>query len=162
MGMISKFHALKQGAQRGRLSGEQKKQIEATVGALPETGFDWGEALRYEEDTLNLAVKQMAEASSPSAYFQEMMRKPAPGDFTAPKAVEIAAFHRLMNSAEEALRLPPDTSRERLKNLQASVKTLHPFFQETTPALTKINGARIERQAGPEQLLRAVTARYKE
>jgi hypothetical protein len=159
MGLISNFHALTQEAQSGTLSGEQKKQIEATVRALPETGFDWGEALRYEEDTLNLAVKQMAEASSPSAYFQEMMRKPAPGDFTAPKAAEIAAFHRLMNSAEEALRLPPDTASERLKTLQASVKTLHPFFQETTPALTKINGARIEVQAAREQLLRAITAR---
>src|SRR6266849_3073791 len=81
MGLVSNFHALTQAAQSGMLSAEQKKQIETTIRALSETGFDWGEALRYEEDPLNVAVRQMAEATSPAAYYQEMMGGPAPENF---------------------------------------------------------------------------------
>ena len=159
MGLISNFHALTQAAQSGTLNGEQKKQVEAVVRTLPETGFDWGEALRYEEDPLSVAIKQLSEATNPAAYYQSMMDKPAPKDFTLPTVSEITAFHKLMNSAEEALRLPPDAASERLKTLQASVKTLHPFFQETTPSLTRINDARIEVQAARQKLLQAISAK---
>ena len=159
MGLISNFHALTQAAQSGALSGEQKKQIEAAVRALPETGFDWGEALRYEEDPLNVAVKQMTEAANPAAYYQEIMDKPAPKDFTLPKAPDIAAFHKLMNSAEEALRLTPDASRERLKILQGSIQTLHPFFQQTIPSFSRINEARVEVQAARAQLLKSLASK---
>jgi len=159
MGLISNFHALTQAAQSGAFSGEQKRQIEAVVRTLPETGFDWGEALRYEEDPLNVAVKQMTEAANPAGYYQEMMDKPRPKDFTLPKAPDIAAFHKLMNSAEEALRLPPDAARERLKILQNSIQTLHPFFQQTIPSFSRINDARVEVQAARAQLLKALASK---
>jgi len=159
MGLISNFHALTRAAQSGALSEEQKKQIEAAVRTLPETGFDWGEALRYEEAPLTAAVKQMTEATSPAAYYQEMMDKPAPKDFTLPKAPDIAAFHKLMNSAAEALRLPPDAASERLKTLQNSIQTLHPFFQQTIPSLNRVNEARVEVRAARAQLLKALANR---
>lgn len=159
MGLISNFHALTQAAQSGALSGEQKKQIEAAVRALPETGFDWGEALRYEEAPLTAAVNQMAQAASPAAYYQEMLDKPMPKDFTMPNSSEITAFHKLMNSAEEELRLLPDAASERLKTLQNSVRTLHPFFRDTMPSLTRINGARVEVQTARAQLLKAVAGK---
>jgi hypothetical protein len=159
MGLVSNFHALTQAAQSGALTGEQKKQIEAGVRALPETGFDWGEALRYEEAPLTAAVKQMTEAANPAAYYQEMMEKPAPKDFTLPNSSEIATFHRLMNSAEEALRLPPEQATERLKTVQDSVRTLHPFFRDTTPSFSRINDARIEVQTARAQLLKALASK---
>ena len=159
MGLISNFHALTQAAQSGALNHDQRKQIEAAVRALPETGFDWGEALRNEEVPLTVAVRQITEAVNPAAYYQEMMDKPAPTDFTVPKASETAAFHKLMNSAEEALRLPPGAAGERLKTLQNGVLTLHPFFREVTPSLTHINDARIEVGAARQKLLQAVSAK---
>jgi hypothetical protein len=159
MGMVSNFRALTQAAQNGVLSGEQRKQVESAVRALPEAGFDWGQGLWYEEASLLVAVKQTAEASSPGAYYQEMNGKPAPENFTVPNAAEIAAFHRLMNSAEEALRLPPDKASERLKTLQESVQTLHPFFRQITPSFTRVNDARVEVQAARAQLLRAIAAK---
>ena len=158
MGLISNFRALTQAAQNGALTDAQKKQIESVVRALPETGFDWGQALWYDADTsTDMTIKQMAQAASPAAYYQELMGAPAPDNFTVPKAAEIAAYHKLMNSAEEALRLPPDTASERLKILQASVKTLHPFFQQIIPLFTHINDARIEVQTARAQLLKVVT-----
>jgi hypothetical protein len=159
MGLVSNFHALTQAAQSGALSSAQKRQIEAATRALPDTGLDWGRALWYEEDPLNVGVKQMAEAASPAAYYQEMMGSPAAKHFTLPTASDVAAFHKLMNLAEEALRLTPDAANERLRTLQDSVKTLHPFFQEVTPSFTHINDARIETQAARQKLLQAVAAK---
>jgi hypothetical protein len=159
MALVSNFHALTQAAQSGTLSDAQRKHIEAAVRALPETGFDWDHALRYEGDPLDVAITQMKQAPSPSAYFQEMMGKPAPENFAVPTASEIAAFHKLMAAAKETLRLPPDKARDKLKSLQDSVKTLHFFFQETTPSFTHINDARVQIQGARERLLQAVSSR---
>ncbi len=159
MGLVSNFHALTQAAQSGMLSAEQKKQIETTIRALSETGFDWGEALRYEEDPLNVAVRQMAEATSPAAYYQEMMGGPAPENFVLPTGPEITAFHNLMASAEEALRLRPNAASERLKTIQESARALHPFFRDAMPSLTRVNDARLEVQAARQKLLQVLSAK---
>jgi len=159
MGLVSNFHALTQAAQSGALSSAQKRQIEAATRSLPDTGLDWGRALRFEEDPLNVGVRQMAEAASPAAYYQEMMGRPAPENFVLPTVAEIASFHELMASAEGALRLPPDTASERLKTIQESAKTLHPFFRDAMPSLIRINAARIETQAARQKLLQAVSAK---
>jgi len=159
MGLLSSFHALTQAAQKDALSREQRKQIEAAVHALPETGFDWGEALGYEEASLTPAVRQMTESANPAAYYQEMMGEPPPKDFTLPTASEITAFHKLVNSAEEALRLPPDAASERLKTLQDSVRTLQAFFQQIIPSFTRVNGARVEVQTARQKLLQAIASK---
>jgi len=156
MGLVSNFHALTQAAESGALSPRQKQQIEAATRALPDAGLDWGRALWYEEDPLNVGVKQMAEAVSPAAYYQEMMGSPAPENFALPTAAEIASFHKLMASAEDALRLPPDVASARLKTIQESARRLHPFFRDAMPSLTRINDARIETQAARVKLLEAV------
>jgi len=156
MGLISNFHALTEAAESGALSSAEKRQIEAAARALPDTGLDWGRALEYEEDTLHVGVKQMAEAVSPAAYYQEMMGRPAPENFVLPTAAEVASFHRFMASAEDALRLPPDAASERLKTIQESARRLHPFFQDAMPSLTRINEARIETQTARVKLLEAV------
>ena len=160
MGLTSNFRALTQAAQNGTLTDAQKKQIESVVRALPETGFDWGQALWYDADaSRDMTIKQMAQAASPAAYYQELMGAPAPDNFTVPKAAEIAAYHKLMNSAEEVLRLPPAAASERLKTLQDSVKTLHPFFQQTTPSFSRVNEARVEVQTARAQLLKALASK---
>lgn len=169
MALVSNFHALAQAAQSGALSDAQRKQIEAAVHALPETGFAWDHALRYEEDGLDVAITQMKQAPSPSAYYQQIMGQPqgwngrqvgaTPEGFSLPTASEMAAFHKLMASAEETLRLPPDKAQDKLKALQDSVKTLHFFYQETTPSFAHINDARAEVQAAREKLLQALSSR---
>ncbi len=157
--LISNFHVLAQAAQSGALSDGQRKQIEAAVRALPETGFAWDHALRYEEDPLDVAITQMKQAPSPSAYYQQIMGQPAPEGFSIPTASDVAAFHKLMASAEETLRRPPDQAQDKLKALQDSVKTLHFFYQQTTPSFTHINDARAEVQAARDKLLQSLAAR---
>jgi hypothetical protein len=158
MTLVSNFHALTQAVRSGALTGAERKQVESVVRALPKTAFNWSEALRYEEDGLDIGVHQLAQAANPSAYYQSMMGKPTPENFVVPKDTDVAAFHKLMAAAEETLHQPVEEARGKLKSLYDSVKTLHPFFQDTIPSFTKINDARAEVQAAREKLLQALAS----
>ena len=155
MTLLSNFNVLTQSAQSGKWSGLQRKQVEDVLRAMPETGFDWSEALWYEQGPLDIGVKQMKEAANPRAYYEELTGKRAAG-FFQPTASDIAAFHKIMGTAEATLRLAPDQAQDRLRALQESVKTLHPFYRETTPSFTRINEARAEVQAARQALLSKV------
>lgn len=159
MGMISNFHALTRAAAEHGFTAEQKKQIASVVDALPQSGLFWGQALWYEEATLNVAIRELEEAKSPADYYRDVTGKTAPSSFRVPNKEEIASFHSVMSKAEEALRLPPDAAREKLEPLQESIKTLHPFFQDLTPSLTRINQARTELESARQQVLQAVAAK---
>ena len=159
MTLLSNFQALTQSARTGGWSDAQRVEVRKAVSALPETGFDWSEALWYEQDPLDILIKQLGQAKSPRLYYEEMTGKPAPGIFEAPTAADVAAFHGLMGEAMGALRLPPAQAEDRLRALQEAVKTLHPIYRETTPSFTRINEARVEVQAARENLLRVVTVR---
>jgi hypothetical protein len=143
-------------AQSGTLDATQRSQVAAAIRALPETGFDWGQAMWYEEISGEVAIREMGKAASPAAYYKELMGAPAPENFTVPSDADIAAFRKLMNSTEDALRLSPQQASERLRTLQDSVKTLHPFLQGAIPPFTHINDARMQMQAALAQLLKAV------
>jgi len=153
MALLSNFNALTHAAQGGVWSNLERKQVEEAIRVLPETGFDWSDALWYEQNSLDVGAKKMAEVENPRAYYEEMTGKPAPGMSVIPTSTDAAAFHNLMATAESALRLPPDQVEDRLRALQDSVKTLHPFYRDTTPSFTNINHARAEVQTARATLL---------
>jgi hypothetical protein len=157
MALVSNLNALRNGAQSGLLNGEERAQAAAVVSALPETGFDWANALSNEEAPLDVAIREMVQ--NPREYFQEMMGRPAPEGFRVPNASDIAAFHKLMAAAEAALRLPPAQAQERLRTLAGSIKLLHVFFQESTPNLLRINEARTQVQSGRNSVLQALSGK---
>jgi hypothetical protein len=70
----------------------QRKQAMTVVKHLPETGFDWGQALTYEEGPLDVNVTQMRQANNPAQYFQELTGRPAPANFSVPDSDDTAAF----------------------------------------------------------------------
>ncbi len=154
MAMISNLKALQKAS--GKLSAAQKAQAAAAVGALPETGFDWGNALVYEEASIEISIGEMKK--DPSGYFLEMLGRPAPAGFTAPNSVEAAAYEKWMASGQAALRKTPAQAGRELNTLQDSLKNLHPYFRETTPSLVSINTARAELEAIRRAALRALTA----
>jgi hypothetical protein len=156
MSLLSNFAALTGAAQAGRLNDVQKHKIAAAVRALPEDGFDWNEALAFEEAALETAIRQMQQAESPAAYYQEKMGKPAPPNFSIPGPKDLAACRSLFTDAEAALRLPPERTPTRSQEIQARVMQLHPFFQETIPSLVKINAERAEIEASRTRLLSAL------
>ncbi len=159
MTMLSNFNALTQAAQNGGWSNLERRQVEEAIRVLPAAGFDWSEALWYEQGPLDLAAKQMAEGANPRAYYEKITGKPAPGILAVPTPADVAAFHKLMAAAEAALRLAPEQVQDRLRALQESVKTLHPFYRETTPSFTRINDSRVEVQAAREKLLNTLSSK---
>ena len=156
MAMLSNFRALTSAAEAHQLNDQEKAQAQSAVRALPAGGFDWAEALALEEATLEVGIQQMAQAENPSAYYKEMVGHDAPPKFTAPAAKDIAECRALFSDAEAAMHLPAAQARERLVAIQARVSTLHPYFRETTPALTKVNDARAEVEASRQKLLAAL------
>ncbi len=153
MSLVSDFEVLTSAAQSGRLDDAQKHEIAAAVRALPADGFDWSEAMAFEEASLEITVRQMQQAANPAAYYQEMMGKPAPASFSVPGLKDLAACRSLFSDAEAAMRLPPEQARARLQDFQGRVMQLHPFFQDTIPSLAKINDARAEVEASRTRLL---------
>jgi hypothetical protein len=156
--LLSNFQALTQAAQNGAFTDGQRKQLMSTVRALPDTGFDWGEAFWYEQDPLDVAVKQVSQASNPSTYFQQISGRPAPENFTPPKSADIAAYHKLTGAVEKALRQPPEQARDKLKTLQDATQNLHPFYQALMPSFTRVNESRAEVQAARGKLLQALSS----
>ena len=155
--LLSNFHALTQAAKGGGWSNLERKQVEDAIRVLPETGFDWSEALWYEQNSVDIGARNMAQAENPRPYYEEITGRPAPGLSVVPTSTDAAAFHNLMGAAESALRLPPQQVEDRLRALQESVKTLHPFYRDTTPSFTKINNARVEVQAARDVLLSTIS-----
>jgi hypothetical protein len=160
-GLVSNLHELASAAEHRPtlVSAEQRKQILTLVKQLPETGFDWSQALAYEESPLDIAVKLMREANNPAQYFQELMGRPAPANFSVPNSDDTAAFHKLMKAAEEALRESPDAARLRLQPLEHDVQGLHPFYREVTPSFTRINDSRKQVLEARQRLLSALNSR---
>jgi hypothetical protein len=159
--LISNFHALSKATEQGpiALSAGQRKQVLTVVKQLPETGLDWSQALAYEESPLDITVRLMREANNPAQYFQELMGRPAPANFSVPNSDDMAAFHKLMKAAEEALRESPDVAQPRLQSLERDVQGLHPFYREVTPSFTRINDSRKQVLEARQRLLSALNSR---
>ena len=109
------------------------------------------------EGALNVTVQQLSRASDPKAYYRTTMGAPAPDRFTVPSAADVKHFHDTMARIVDALRLAPDQARARLGEIEADRKTLHPFFQQTLPMLSRMNETRAEIRADRQQLLDAVS-----
>jgi hypothetical protein len=152
------LHALTQTVQTDRLDSAQKNRIASFLRMQPETGFDWGQAMWYEEVAIDITVAALKKPDA-AYHYQELMGEPWPQDFTVPTNAELAAYHKLMAQVEEALRQPPDKAEDQLKTLRDSLQALHPFFQRTMPALQKINEARKQVQSLRDQLLQALEAK---
>jgi hypothetical protein len=157
--LLPDLKALTHAAQAGSLTAAQRRQIETAVRALPDTAFDWSQAMRLEEAGMEKAAAQIATSEDPSQYYQSMMGTVPPQGFTPPTAAERVAFHELMLSARELFRQRPDQASEKLKALQAQVSSLPWFFQQTTPSFTKPNEARAEISAARRQLLQALACK---
>jgi hypothetical protein len=150
------LHALTQTARTGMLGHAEKSRVASFVRMLPETGFDWGQAMWYEEVPIDIMVADLEKAPDAKGHYQELMGEPWPQNLTVPSDAELASYHRLMAKVEEALQQPPDKAQGQLKALEDSLRTLHPFFQRTVPALLKINDARKQVQTLRDQLLQAL------
>jgi hypothetical protein len=158
MAMLSNFRALTNAAESHQLSDAQRAQVLAVVQALPADGFDWAQALAFEEAALEIGIQQIAQSENPAAGFGELMGRAAPANFTVPATKDIADERALFAEAEAAVHIPPAQARDRIVAIQARVPALHTYFRETTPTLTKVNDARAEVETARQKLLKALGA----
>jgi hypothetical protein len=159
MSLISNLTALQHAASQGQLNADQEMQAAAAVKAMPESGFDWGSALSYEEQTIEIALNQLKTDRDPADYFEKVIGHIAPPDFTLPTLSELARLRSLMGKAESALREPPEQAGAKLKALQEQEKSLHIFFREMAPGFTNINKSRLEIAAASKTLLSVLPAK---
>jgi hypothetical protein len=158
-GLAADLRMLTKAAASGSLTSEQKRQVTAAIRALPESGFDWGQAMAYEGVAIEALLKDFAHGGESGAVYQKWFDAPAPVGFSAPSPQEAAAFRKRLVEVEQALRLPPDQTSTRLMSLQESVGHLHPLFRAAMPQLDKINDARREVAAARHELLQALATR---
>ena len=150
---LSNLNALTQAAEKRTLSASQKAQVARALRALPETAFDWTQALALEQSAIEIFVKNIKAAGNPAEYYEQLMGAPPPSDPAALSASDAAAFAKVMSAAEQAMRLPPDQAGARLKTLQPALDALNPIYRQLTPSFAKTNLSRKEIASQRNQLL---------
>jgi hypothetical protein len=158
-GLSADLKMLTKAAASGRLTSEQKQHIATAIRGLPESGFDWGEAMRYEGVSMEVLLKSFSRSDNPSAVYEKWFEVSAPANFSAPSGRDTANFYKWHAAVESALRLPPDQASARLKALQESVGQLHPLFRAAIPQLERINAARQEVANARRDLLRVLATK---
>jgi hypothetical protein len=142
------------------LDADAKKRIEVVLRALPETGFDWAEAMKRDEASMDVTLRQLQAAPDPKAYFARIAQMPAPPpNFTVPSASEIAAFQAFMGRVEDALAQPLSQRTARLAEAEAGRAALHQFFRRVGPSALPLDGTGLwtEIAGRRRSLLEAVT-----
>jgi len=127
--LIPNLDALADAAARRPLDAERGKRIQAVVQALPETGFDWADAMRREGDVLVVGVRMNAVPNL--------------------RTQDIDGLRASVTRISDALRLPPDRTRSALATMNVGSFPL--------PSPTRVNGAREDIRAARQKVLDALT-----
>src|SRR5438132_2055513 len=107
---------MSQTAANASLNEQQRKRIQSALLAMPDTAFDWGNAIGLEESALETFSQRFACSSDPKALYRTMFASPA-DPLSLPSTSDTAAFRRFMARAADTLRFTPNAARERLKDL---------------------------------------------
>ncbi|MGA2421641.1 MAG: hypothetical protein ABSG69_16310 [Candidatus Acidiferrum sp.] len=132
--LVENLRALTQAVQSGKVSPADRQQIGKAIRALPETGFDWGQAFFLDSYGTEVFVEQLSAAKNPARVYTEVMGVPVPDDFVVPSPQQRESFHKFVLAVSEAYRLPPDQSEIRLQALEGQIKDLGPFYPRLIPA----------------------------
>lgn len=164
----SNLRALTRAVQSGALNEAQKREIEAAVRPIPETGFDWGQAMYFEEVAIAVGIRELSEAPDPAARYRAMNGKPAPEGFSRPTASDVAAFHKYMADEEEALRLPPLANglpfgpirlQAEAAAIQAEANSVPLALRQMVPNFERVNDVRIKVDVARQGLLDALAGK---
>jgi hypothetical protein len=112
-----------------RLTPESRARIDATLRALPETGFDWEDAMRREGDALAVGVGMNAVPNV--------------------RSQDLSALRTIVSRIADALRLPPDQATKALTGVNVGT------FPIPSPA--RVNEQRGVIRAARQRVLDAVT-----
>src|SRR5271165_2539695 len=150
--LVQDLGAMAEAAQAGKIAPGDRQQIAQIVRALPETGFDWGQAFFLDEYATEVFVQQLVNSRNPAELYVKTMGSPMPAGFVVPSQGQCETFRKFVLAVSEAYRLPPDQSETKLRALQGQIKDLAPFFQQIIPTF-KMNNQRVQIAAARQRLL---------
>jgi hypothetical protein len=160
LSLVPDLHAITQAVQSGKFSQAQRQQIAKTVGALPESGFDWGSAEALEEGDIELMLNEGENRwRDPANAYVAIWGKDVPPHLVFPTPSDRAAFHKFAVSVAEAFGLPPEQTQAKLPALQQTLISLNPFYPQLVPSLSRANDSRIEIAASRQALLKALATK---
>jgi hypothetical protein len=123
--LIPNLNALSNAASRQSLNSDQRNRIQTVVRALPETGFDWADAMRRDGDVLVAGVR--------ANTIPNLTTK------------DVDGLRATVTRIADALHLPPDRSRSALASVNLGSFPL--------PSPTRINDVRENTRAARQKAL---------
>lgn len=175
--LLLSFLSLTNAVQRGQLTAEQKEKVRATVRALPETGFDWGEAWELEGAALETGFREVLKSrdlDDLEKAYESFTGEPMPHPRLPPAAKvppgtkivmfpfgpdDFAKFEDYMSRVQAALSAAPELARGRIEALETERKTVAPILQKFIPSPSRVNEARVNIGGMRQNLLQVLSTK---
>jgi hypothetical protein len=152
----SALGAVERTSTAGTIDAAARRRLADAIRALPETGFDWGMAIRNEGRVLDAWIAQLQKEGDFRRSYEQTTRRTAPSGLTPPSPADAAAFAGYIAQAADALGQSPDAASLVLPALEKSQATLHIVYQGLIPSLTRINQTRAEIKRALEKTMSAL------
>ncbi len=157
--MLREMRTLTEEAKQNHLNNAQKKQLYATVHALPDDGFDWGLAWEMDEGSADVYLAEMLRSKNPKELYESTMGRSAPKGCMPPSPHQVDVYHKYMADVAAALRLPPASAREKLAGLDPKTYGICETLIDVIPSAQRVNDERAELTSAREALLQALQAK---
>jgi len=160
--MLPDLRALNGTIRKGQLSETQKREVYATVGALPEDALDWIGAWTFEVSTGGDFLQKLATSKNPRAIWKDT-GMPVPKGKRAkkfgfpPTALDIQAYREYVLAVQAALREPPEKAKTLLHDLEPKLLALGAVEQGFIPGPQALNNARAEAWTARADLMQALS-----
>ncbi len=154
-GFMADLRFLTKAVQSGVLSNELLEKVRATLRTIPQDGLNWSSAVNFEAWADESELKKFVETKNFDELFRSSFSRD-PGPATQPTASDLAKFHAVMNEVVAAFQLPSAQTKDRLEQIQITVKQLDAASQAITPNYLRTNEARRQVAAEREVLEKAL------
>ena len=160
--LLPNLHALTGAIRKGQLNEVQKREVYATVSALPDDGLDWVGAWAFEVSTGEDFLQKLSTSTNPGAIWEETGTPVPNGKLDArfrfpPTALDIQAYREYVLAAQAALGEPPEKAKTLLHDLEPKMLALGAVEQAFIPGPQALNDARSEAWTARAELMQALS-----
>jgi hypothetical protein len=153
--LLPDLGALNGAIRKGQLNEVQKREVYATVSALPDDGLDWVGAWAIEVAAGEDFLQKLHTSTNPAAIWEEM-GTPVPKGIP-PTDLEIQAYREYVVAAQAALAEPPAKAKTLLHDLEPKMLALSEVEQVCIPNPQVLNNARTEALTARAELIQALS-----
>jgi hypothetical protein len=160
--LLPNLLALNGAIRKGQLNEVQKREVYATVSALPDDGLDWIGAWAFEVSTGEDFLQKLSTSTNPRAILEEWGIPVPKGKLAAkfgfpPTALDIQAYREYVLAAQAALGEPPEKAKTLLHDLEPKLLALGALEQGFIPGPQGLNSARSETWTARAELMQALS-----